>query len=516
MKKYLKAFSLIALFLGVLILTACGKETTGITGELTCETTRNSISVTAEFEQNDNLTSGAATASVKLYDENEEYKSTKNLTVSNGINATCKFDSLEFDTKYILKLFVSLDGIEEEIDSVEAKTKNIGDTADKPIEIATADEFINISYDKEAYYKLTADIDLTEKTSVRLSKSSDAFLGHFDGNGYTIKNINLATDNEYAGLFGLAKNATFKNFTLENVTLDNQSTTVKTFGALIGYAENVTVENVTVKNLTATSVRTNTSQSVYGGLIGVCTTTGNKKSEIKNCVVDGAEIKFDEFRVTKDSNSAIGLFVGKLEGNSLVVDSSTTANLTVKYKYSNPGILNVGGFIGICNSSEVVQNCYSIADINVLRNTYAFQGLNVGGFIGINGSGDVNIDSVFAKADIKIISDVDADEEKALENKLATNTYVGGLIGKANRSSKGIKNAVYQAKENGIKVVSKVDDETKAYVGLIAGSLGNITPTDVYSLTDLISVIEGMDRTEAVVDASKVSVLPESLQAKIN
>lgn len=516
MRKILKSFSLLAVFLGVLILAACKKDTTGIVGELSCETTRNSIEVTAEFEQNENLTSGAATASVKLYDEEEIYKSSKGLDVSNGISATAKFEALEFDTKYILKLFVSLNGVEEEIHSIEATTKNTGDTAETAIEISTVDQFLNITNDKEAYYKLVADIDLTDKASVRLSKSSDAFTGYFDGNGHKISNINLATDNEYAGLFGLAKDATFKNVTLENVTFDNKSTTVKTFGALVGYGENVTIENVTINKLSAEITKTNTSLSVYGGLIGVSTTTGNKKSEIKNCTVNESTFNFNEFRVTKDTNSAIGLFAGKLEGNSVVSDCGASANLTVKYKYSNPGVLNIGGFAGICNSSEFISNSYTIADIKVLRNTYSFQGINAGGFVGVNGSGDINLDGVFAKADITVIADVDADETKALDNKIATNTYVGGLVGKANRSSKGIKNSVYQALENGIKVVGKVDDDTKVYAGLVAGSIGSAVATEVYSLSELISLVDGMNKSEALIDAAKVSVLSEALQAKIN
>lgn len=516
MKKILKAFSLLTVFLGGLILASCKKDTTGIVGELSCETTRNSIEVTVEFEQNEHLTSGAATATVKLYDEEESYKNSKALDVSNGISATTKFESLEFDTKYILKLFVSFEGIEEEIDSIEASTKNTGDTVETAIEISTAEQFLSIASDKEAYYKLTADIDLADSSSVRLGKTNDEFKGYIDGNGHKISNINLATDNEYAGLFGIAKNATFKNLILENVTFKNESTSVKNFGALIGYGENVTIENVTVKNLTASITKTNTAQSMYGGLVGVCTTTGNKKSEIKNSSVDNAEFTFAEFRVTKDSNSGFGLFIGKIEGNTVISDSNSNATASVKYRYSNPGTLNVGGFAGICNSSELISNSYAIAEITVLRNNYAFQGINVGGFIGINGSGDINLDGVFAKADITVISDVEANEEKALENKLAANTYVGGLIGKANRSSKGVKNSVYQAKENGIKIVSKVDEDANVYAGLISGNLGSVSTTDVYSLTELISLVDGMNKVEASVDATKVSVLSEALQAKIN
>lgn len=515
MKKILKFFSLVAVFLGIMILAACDKDSTGIVGELSCETTRNSIEVTAEFEQNEKLSSGSAKASVKLFDAEEQYKNTKSLSVSNGISGKVTFDNLEFDTKYILKLFVSLDGIEEELDSIEATTKNTGDTAETAIEISTVEQFLNIENDKEAYYKLVADLDFSEKTSVRISKSGNAFKGSLDGNGHKISNVKLATDNEYAGLFGFAQNATFKNITLENVTLENSSVTIKVFGSLVGYAENVTIDNVNVKNSNVSVTgKTNTGQTLYGGLVGRATTTGNKKTIIENCSVEEATITFKEFRATKDTSSAVGLFAGLLEGNTTVDNCYVEATTSVNYKYSNPGVLNVGGFVGICNSADSIKNSYAISEIEVVRVDYAFTGLNVGGFAGANGSGNMNIDGVFAKSDITIVAD--KDEEKATSNKLATNTNVGGLFGKVVNSSRGIKNAVYAAKEAGIKVVGKTDDKTFANVGLVYGELAVSNVENLYAISDLLSASEGMTITESTVDASMVSVLPEALQAKIN
>ena len=93
------------------------------------------------------------------------------------------------------------------------------------------------------YYKLTADIDLSEtKPGGELDAGSGwkpigEFEGVFDGNGHKIKNLSIygEPNEEYIGLFGTL-NGTVKNLGIENLSilLDGDGVQ-KSIGALAGY-----------------------------------------------------------------------------------------------------------------------------------------------------------------------------------------------------------------------------------------------------------------------------------------
>lgn len=105
---------------------------------------------------------------------------------------------------------------------------------------------------------LTADIDLAgyNWTPIGSATQDHGFMGNFDGNGYTIKNLNIdeiALDSDnyaYAGLFGVTEGVdennqnTIKNLTIENVNISTEGHIV---AAAIAYPYYTVVENVTVK-----------------------------------------------------------------------------------------------------------------------------------------------------------------------------------------------------------------------------------------------------------------------------
>ena len=104
---------------------------------------------------------------------------------------------------------------------------------------------------------LTADIDLgnAEWTPIGSAAQPHGFMGNFDGNGKTIKNLtikNITLDSDgyaYAGFFGVTEGTdkdnqnTIKNLTIENVTIE---TTGHIVSAAIAYPYYTIVENVTV------------------------------------------------------------------------------------------------------------------------------------------------------------------------------------------------------------------------------------------------------------------------------
>ena len=105
--------------------------------------------------------------------------------------------------------------------------------------------------------KLVSDIDLNNEEWIPIGSAAKdhGFMGNFDGNGKTIKNLkmtDLTPDGDnyvYAGLFGVTEGTEtqenyIKDLVIENVTIE---TTGHIAAAAIAYPYYTTVENITVK-----------------------------------------------------------------------------------------------------------------------------------------------------------------------------------------------------------------------------------------------------------------------------
>ena len=67
---------------------------------------------------------------------------------------------------------------------------------------------------------LTANIDLGEENWTPIGNYSNRYTGTFDGDGYTISNLNINTSNsDYVGLFGYVDGGTVENLNLANVSV---------------------------------------------------------------------------------------------------------------------------------------------------------------------------------------------------------------------------------------------------------------------------------------------------------
>ena len=102
------------------------------------------------------------------------------------------------------------------------------------------------------------------------------FMGTFDGQGYTISNLNLsnASDSYSTGLFGEVHNATIKNVNLANFSYDN-STTHHNVGLLVSTLVNSNVSNV---HVTSSTIK----EAASGALIYQALGT----DRIENCSTD--------------------------------------------------------------------------------------------------------------------------------------------------------------------------------------------------------------------------------------
>ncbi|MDE6285107.1 MAG: hypothetical protein K2M17_05115 [Bacilli bacterium] len=176
------------------------------------------------------------------------------------------------------------------------------------------------------------------------------FQGVFNGNGFTIKNINIYdckyptySDSDkkvvlyHIGLFGQTKDAEIKNLYVENINISPKSYTIGQNG---------------------TNAR-------IGGLIGLA-----RNTKIENCHIKSIEVSF---KMSLYQYMCVGGLIGQSWSNT-VCTTTTNCNVDVR-----AGGVDCGGFIG-SSSGDNVSYCFSQGNIEVLSNDYS--GCNVGGFIG--------------------------------------------------------------------------------------------------------------------------------------
>lgn len=150
-------------------------------------------------------------------------------------------------------------------------------TAAEPYEIANGEMLNHVRYynDMDIYFKQTADIDLTTFANDEEGKgwkpigqdAKQAFLGHYDGNGYVIMGLTVDRPEEfYGGLFGY----TASESSVSNVTLlDASVRSGGTAGGLIGLHEG-TARNIYVTgNVATTEPEGEEEFNPAGGLVGV-------------------------------------------------------------------------------------------------------------------------------------------------------------------------------------------------------------------------------------------------------
>lgn len=494
MKKITRLCSFILIAVFLFILSSCGGSKSGVYGELSYTASRNKIVVDVEFDENKHLESGKAVPYLQLYvlnGDDETYKTNKTLEFTNDVytKSSASFTDLTKDTDYVIYLFVTFNGKDEEIAKIEAKTASSGDTAENATIIKTAEDFEAMANDPEGYYVLNNDIDFDGKTlpAMFTSSSSKQFKGTFDGQGFTISNFNLKSESN-VGVFGYTNTAVIKNLNMNNVNADFSSSgkSNSNIGALVGSANKTTIENCKVSDVKIKIKGSTSAELNVGGVIGF-----GENLSLKNITAEDVSIEYLQARLKVST----GLFAGKLKGNSLnsdnviVDDCNASGSLIVNCHFTSAvGYVYVGGFVGNLGTASLIKDSYSNADIVVSRSkdsstNYNYFNLAVGGFMGINNEGSINILSCAAIADItgyagiKPTDGVSVDYSNSImcedSDDIKNNAYFGGFAGKTIDLFAKIENAVYVKKSTGVNVnaasVNKAEREY-LYVSELIGT----------------------------------------------
>lgn len=210
--------------------------------------------------------------------------------------------------------------------------------------IKNVDDMQGIRMDKDGWYKLVNDIDFEGTSWAPITPwagdtvpLSNYFGGIFDGQGYTIKNINFQAG-WHSGLFGeINENAVLKNVSIVNAI--HQSTSNKT-GSICALNHG-RIENVYTESTVTADSQNNWNSS--GGLIA----TNYPNAILRNCIT-----KVKASKTYKNVGSLIGYNCGEVTNCFAIVEGN--ASFPFIYEYS--------GDLG------TITNSYAVKDEQALYN----------------------------------------------------------------------------------------------------------------------------------------------------
>lgn len=283
---------------------------------------------------------------------------------------------------------VTMDGTEKTIaaewtaltawDGSVAESFSGSGTAADPYQIESGEELAYLSKlaaDKkavnDAYYVLTADIDLNNKPFTPIGvDSSHSFRGTFDGAGHVISNLKVEVTEsaKFAGLFGHA-NVIAKDLTIDTASVTSVSINT---GVLVGglYSSG-SATNCVVKNAAVTGTGT------VGGLIGNCAAAVNRCAVMDTTVSGTSKIggligmtgkTVNESYALHVTVTAAGDYAGGLVGGYC---ASTITSCFARGTVMGDGY--VGGLIGngVSSSSRAkIQNSYMVVDVTADTGTF--------------------------------------------------------------------------------------------------------------------------------------------------
>ena len=236
--------------------------------------------------------------------------------------------------------------------------------------------------------KLAANIDLANHQWTPIGTEENYFKGTFDGNNYTIKNLNVvvteAKDSKaFIGFLGYAKDATIKNLNFENVNLNIACLDIDHsqghIGAVAGSLEGTsTIENVTVKG----DIKVEATVTANGASRVAVVAGGNSYGNVtmKNVHVianDGGYLK---------ANNNVGALAGQLQGKSVFENCSSNIDVTGTKFFA-------GGIIGLAAGDQTFTNCHTTGDVTITAGRFgkAHDHYRVGGIAGGWADGAKNV-----------------------------------------------------------------------------------------------------------------------------
>ncbi len=207
-----------------------------------------------------------------------------------------------------------------------------------------------IKQNPEGNFTLDHDLDATGYTVDGNFIIDVTFKGTINGNGHTIKNLNV-------GLFQRVENATIKDLKFVNVKLKGSST-----GLIAGTASNSNISGILIDSF-----------EKRGGVdgSGVLVGRAENKTQISQSRVTNLQLYNGTY------NQVIGGIVGRLN-NSVVSDCYVIGTMDAGWHF-------IGGIAGYSENGSKIENCYTKVKMG-----FSFEDNNNGGITGTGGTKLIN------------------------------------------------------------------------------------------------------------------------------
>ena len=296
---------------------------------------------------------------------------------------------------------------------------------DSPYLVSTYGDMEMIAAEPTACYKLANDIDMDYNQGKWTPISN--FTGSIDGDGHSLNNLHIDTNESGAGLFNtLGKGAKIKNLVMVKPVIDINSSNYNA-GILAATATGDTITGVHVYDAIINDASGNVNATV-GGIIGMASVY----SEIQECSFNNGEINVPastnvggiagDTRTSSNvvasavsgtitATSSVGGMVGTTGKDSKVVDCHANVNINAKN--------SIGGIVGYSSSRAAITRCY--AEGTLTASDKGWDGYSTAGIVGSltsdwTRSTDVVIDGCVADVALQVADGSDAD---ATMNRIA-------------------------------------------------------------------------------------------------
>nr|WP_232088176.1 filamentous hemagglutinin N-terminal domain-containing protein [Campylobacter peloridis] len=290
-------------------------------------------------------------------------------------------------------------------------------------------------------YKLTSDIDFGgnqgknyanycmsqgQCTSMIIGNAgNNAFNKNFDGQGFTLKNINMDVENiDYAGIFGNVSYSDIRNIKVDYMGGRINGNNVRYMGGFVGNSlhNGSFFSDISIKNIDF--INNNSNSFFIGGFAGIA---GGNFTKI---YIDNINNILGK---SSSGYGGIGGFAGNARGNFENIAINSINNITLKVN----GPAHAGGFAGQLFTGEYVKNVY-MENIKNVKVDAAGAFAAVGGMFGEIGN-NTKFDHIYIKGLENIYVD----------NKYAqAGSYAGSFAGRSYKVTAVFQNIAIEGKIN--------------------------------------------------------------------
>ena len=185
--------------------------------------------------------------------------------------------------------------------------------------------------------------------------TNNAYKGHFDGQGFAIKNFTYTTNQEYHGLFGvISTGALIENFSIAGTITNPNNSQL----GVVGFARD---NNPTIRNVkSALNINNSRLGARIGGILGV--SYQGSTVNVDRCTYSGTIDGNDN-----QGNGNYGGIVGYTQNNATTCCRVTNCLFDGKLinTAATPGNCTFGGIVGYvgANPDIAIKNCLSIGTV---------------------------------------------------------------------------------------------------------------------------------------------------------